>query len=60
MMQSNNIPMQDVNLWNVGMPLECNDLLMICPIIRVSEETFDGDIVLIVMHLSNPINDWSG
>ena len=59
-MQSDDIPMQSAILQNIDMSLECDDLVTIHPVVRVSEMTFDGGIVLIVMHLSDPINDRGG
>ena len=60
MVQPNDVPPQSAILRNIDMSLECNDLVPIRPIVRVSEETLDSGIVLIVMHLSDPINNRSG
>ena len=59
MVQPNDIPTQSAILRNVDMSLECNDVVTIRPVVRVSEKTVDGSVVLVVMHLSDPINDWS-
>ena len=60
-MQSNNSTMQSTILRNVDMSMECNDLVTICPVVRVSEESLGGGVVLIVMHLSDLIDDdWNG
>ena len=56
-MQSDDVPMQGAILRNIDMALERNDLVTIGPVVRVSDKTLDGHVVLVVMHLSDPIND---
>ena len=58
-MQPNDITSQGTILRDIDVPLERNDLVTIRPVVRVSEKTVDGSVVLVVMHLSDPINDWS-
>ena len=58
MMQSDDVSTQSAILWNIDMSLECNDVLMIHPVIRVSEKTLDCSIVLNVVHLPYLIDDW--
>ena len=60
MVQPNDVPTQSAILRNIDVSLECDNLVTIRPVPRVSEETLDGGIVLVVVHLSDPINDRSG
>ena len=59
-MQSDDVPTQCAIFRNINMSLECDNLVTIRPVVRVSDETLDGCVVLVVMHLPDPINDRGG